>query len=68
MTNLAERVVETSATTGTGTYDLAGAPAGMQTFVAGIMASINIERPQQINERGVRHYGRKPVNLFVIRL
>ncbi len=31
-----DRVKETSTTTGTGTYDLAGAVAGFQTFVAGI--------------------------------
>ena len=32
----ADRVQETSTTTGTGTYDLAGAATGYQTFVAGI--------------------------------
>lgn len=32
----ADRVQETSTTTGTGTYDLAGAVTGFQTFVAGI--------------------------------
>jgi len=32
----ADRVKETSTTTGTGTYDLAGAVAGFRTFVAGI--------------------------------
>lgn len=32
----ANRVLETSTTTGTGTYDLAGAVVGHQTFVAGI--------------------------------
>ena len=33
---VADRVSETSTTTGTGTYDLAGAVTGFQTFVAGI--------------------------------
>lgn len=33
---LADRVRETSTTTGTGTYDLSGAVTGYQTFVAGI--------------------------------
>lgn len=32
----ADRVKETSTTTGTGTYDLAGAVAGFRTFVAGV--------------------------------
>jgi hypothetical protein len=32
----ADRVKETSTTTGTGTYDLAGAATGYQTFVAGV--------------------------------
>lgn len=32
----ADRVKETSTTTGTGTYDLAGASTGYQTFVAGV--------------------------------
>lgn len=32
----ADRVKETSATTGTGTYNLAGAAAGFRTFVAGV--------------------------------
>lgn len=34
--NYADRVQETSTTTGTGTYDLAGAATGFRTFVAGI--------------------------------
>lgn len=33
---VAERVLETSSTTGTGTYDLAGAAAGYRTFVAAL--------------------------------
>ena len=33
---IADRVRETTTTTGTGTVDLAGAPAGFQTFVSGI--------------------------------
>ena len=33
---IADRVAETSATTGTGTYSLAGAMAGFQSFVAGV--------------------------------
>ncbi len=33
---LADRVKETSTTTGTGTYDLAGAVSGFRTFVAGV--------------------------------
>ena len=36
MTILADRVFETSTTTGTGTLSLAGAQTGFQTFVAGI--------------------------------
>lgn len=33
---LADRIKETSTTTGTGTYSLAGAPSGYRSFVAGI--------------------------------
>lgn len=39
MSNLLDRVLETTATTGTGTYSLAGAATGFRTFVAGMADS-----------------------------
>ena len=36
MSNVADRVKETSTTTGTGTFNLDGAVTGFQTFVLGI--------------------------------
>jgi hypothetical protein len=39
MSNLLDRVLETTATTGTGAYSLAGAATGFRTFVAGMADS-----------------------------